>query len=134
MSQSDYIKYKKTSYLISDLKKMPSTIGEGEYLSFNQYSVENTNIVKKLTYNQLSYSLTQITPTYTNIFGMEKNISNCKNNNYSCPYSGVISNRTNYIMAKQIGNSPVRPYLNRYKKPVSKTIYLLPQCVCTNIK
>ena len=129
MSQSDYIKYKKTSFLIADLKKLPSTIEEGQYLSFNQYSVENTNIVNtKTTFNQLSY------PTYVNIFGMEKNINNCKNNNYSCPYSGSISNRTNYIISKQIANSPVRPYLNKYKKPISKEINQLPQCVCINIK
>jgi len=133
MSQSDYIKYKKVSNMINDLKKMPSIIEEGQYLNFNQYSVENTNINSKMTWNQLSFSSNSNQPSakYVNIFGIEKNVLNCKNNTYSCPYLGNKVNRVNYMMAKQIGNKPSRPLLIN-KKPVhNPPISKLPLCECT---
>ena len=131
MSQGDYIKYKKTSNMINDLKKMPSIIEQGQYLSFNQYSVEKINKSSKLTYNKLSSG-----SDYVNIFGTERNVKICdKYNNYVCPYlnSGLNAppaNRGNYKKVNQIGNSPVRPYLIN-KKLAKPKISCLPECIYT---
>ena len=65
MSQSDYIKYKRTS---NELKynDYGAVFNTGEYIDLKQYSLENSITNSKLTLNQL-------TPTGSKrIFNMEK--------------------------------------------------------------
>ena len=72
MSQSDYIKYKKTSNELKFLKKYPSVLTSGDYTDFNQYSLENKVINKKLLSNQITLDGKQV------IFNMElKSAINC---------------------------------------------------------
>jgi hypothetical protein len=70
MSQSDYIKYKKTA---TELKKnkLPSVFEYTKYNSYKGYSLENTIQNNKLKYNQL------IPSGRTFIWDMEKTVSNC---------------------------------------------------------
>jgi hypothetical protein len=72
MSQSDYIKYKKTSNELKFLQKYPSVLTSGDYTDFNQYSLKNKVINSKLLLNQITLDGKQI------IFNMElKSATNC---------------------------------------------------------
>ena len=122
MSQSDYLKYKKTSYMMNDLKKMPRVLDETDYLSFIQFSNENSIPNTKPTYNQLPlYS-----NSYTN-FSIEKKLCTTSpvinTYKYACAYSNPskINIRENYSKVPfTIANSPVRPYIENHKPYYNK--------------
>jgi hypothetical protein len=81
MSQSDYIKYKKTS---TELKrnKLPDLLEYANYNSYKGYSLENTTQNAKITYNQL------IPPNKTIIWNMEKTVT------ANCPKFAICNNTT----------------------------------------
>lgn len=70
MSQSDYIKYKKTSIELKR-NKLPNTFDYDTYNSYKDYSLENSVLNTKTRYNQLIPSGTTL------VWNMEKTITNC---------------------------------------------------------
>lgn len=70
MSQSDYIKYKKTAI---DLKinKLPNLLEYANYNSYKGYSLENSVQNTKSRYNQL------VPSGRTLVWNIEKTVSNC---------------------------------------------------------
>jgi hypothetical protein len=86
MSQSDYIKYKRTS---NELKynDYNAVFNTGDYIDLKQYSLENSITNNKLTFNQL-------TPTGSKrIFNMEKRTTNCPTFRI-CKSTNLRTNRT----------------------------------------
>jgi hypothetical protein len=75
MSQSDLIKYKKTTNQLLEMQKLDSVLSSQDYIAFKQYTLESRNINNKPILNQLTLSGDIL------IFGMEKNISNCNSVN-----------------------------------------------------
>ena len=71
-SQSDLIKYKKISTQLLEIKKLDPILSSQDYIDFKQYTLESKITNKKPVLNQLTLSGDIL------IFGMEKNISNCK--------------------------------------------------------
>jgi hypothetical protein len=95
MSQSDYIKYKKTSNKLK-YNDYGAVFHTGEYIDLKQYSLENSITNSKLTLNQL-------TPTSSKrIFNMEKRTANCP----TFPICNATNVRTNR-----------KPMLNVYFTP-----------------
>ena len=73
MSQSDYIKFKKTKNKLNDLKRFPSVLESQDYTDFIQYGIETS--VQQNTYIKPQFN--QLTPiTDTTVFGMKVN-PNC---------------------------------------------------------
>jgi hypothetical protein len=73
MSQSDYIKFKKTKNILNDLKRFPSVLESQDYTDFIQYGIETSvigNTYLKPQFNQL------IPITDTTVFNMKVN-TNC---------------------------------------------------------
>ena len=86
MSQSDYIKFKKTQNKLYDLKRFPSTLDAKDYTDFKQYSIETTiigNTYQKPKLNQL------IPPGKTTIFDMQVNVN--------CPFVSRIDPSNSFI-------------------------------------
>ena len=65
MSQSDYIRHKRISYELSNQRKLPSILNSGQYVSYKEYSLENTIQNTNIEYNQLVPPNTQL------VFGIE---------------------------------------------------------------
>ncbi len=117
MSQSDYIKYKKTSNQLLRLSKYPSVLESGDYTSFSQYNLENSLINTKPLLNQITLNGKQI------IFNMElKNAQNCPT--FSCLNSVTRSNRV--LNAVSIPE-PIKPYI---KNAEDKNIRIKTVCPC----
>ena len=70
MSQSDYIKHKKTATELK-INELPNLLEYNNYNSYKGYSLENTIQNTKIRYNQL------IPSGKTLIWNMEKTVSNC---------------------------------------------------------
>lgn len=124
MSQSDYIKYKKTSIELTSLNKYPPVFQEDIYNSFKEYSLENTIQNTKLTFNQLQ------PPGKIIINNMEKTVSNCPQFPI-CKDTHTRSNR------KPLGGAfyyphPIRPL---YCKQIAAQSNLVTSklCKCSNI-
>lgn len=78
MSQSDYIKYKKTSTKLridnsSVNNKEPPVFGSSDYIDFKQYHLENTINDTSLTFNYIVQDGRHL------VFGMDKVVSTCPN-------------------------------------------------------
>jgi len=71
MSQSDYIKYKKMSTVLSNKKHYPPVLNSQDYTNFKQYGIENTIPDTKLIENSL------IPSGSTLVFDMLKVVSSC---------------------------------------------------------
>jgi hypothetical protein len=72
MSQSDYLKYKKTGTQLRNLSEDNGTVLEpGRYTAFKNYNLETTVFNTKPTFNLLTPTSKQT------IFGMETNSTNC---------------------------------------------------------
>jgi hypothetical protein len=76
MSQSDYIKYKKTSNKLaidnkSTNNKEPPVFVSSDYIDFKQYHLENTINNTSRTFNYI------LPPTHKLIFNMDKVVTNC---------------------------------------------------------
>ena len=93
MSQSDYIRYKKTTNQLKEVKKLDPILAAQDYITFKQYTLESTVINTSPTFNKLALPGDRI------VFEMERKISNCPIATFA------ICNRTN-----------LRP--NRKKNPI----------------
>jgi hypothetical protein len=76
MSQSDYIKFKKTAAKLSIDNKLignkePAVFGAGDYTDFKQFNIENTILDTSPTYNYIKPTGHQI------VFKMDKVVSSC---------------------------------------------------------
>lgn len=60
MSQSDYIKYKKTKTELKDKNKFPSVLSSNNHINYKQYNLENAITNNKITYNKLAPTNKQI--------------------------------------------------------------------------
>lgn len=83
MSQSDYIRYKKTTNQLKEVRKLDPILASQDYISFKQYTLESTVINTLPTFNQLALPGDRI------VFGIERKITNCPISNF------VICNCTN---------------------------------------
>ena len=78
MSQSDYIKYKKSSVELNDLKGYPSILDTSDYIEFKQFAVENTVVNTSITYNKMKPTIYNVTSTALStinaqtVFNMER--------------------------------------------------------------
>ena len=70
MSQSDYIKYKRTGVELK-INKLPTLLEYSDYNSYKEYSLENSIQNTKNRYNSL------IPDNTTIIWNMEKKVTNC---------------------------------------------------------
>jgi hypothetical protein len=100
MSQSDYIKFKKTQNKITLLNKFPSVLNAGDYTDFKQYGIE-TNIIGN-TY--IKPQLNQLIPIgKTCIFDMEINTT--------CPKMSIVDPSNSFITC-QSTNRRINRILN----------------------
>jgi hypothetical protein len=109
MSQSDYLKHKKTAHILKE-NKLPPILNGNDYVSYTRFQITNTvENVGETNYGEL------IPPGKKKIFGMELNVSNC-------PSFILCSNtdtRSNRELLKGIYSDP-KPYRPVYvKQPVT---------------
>lgn len=83
MSQSDQIRYKKTSNQLKEVNKLDAVLNSQDYISYKQYTLESNIANTKPVLNQLTLAGKTI------LFGMEKKVSKCPINNF------VMCNKTN---------------------------------------
>ena len=121
MSQSDYIKFKKTSNSLKT-QKFPPVFSSGRYSSFKTFNLENTIQNSKLTFNLLKPASKQI------VFGMEKNVVNCP----TFPLCTNTNLRTNRVALSGSQISP-RPYRPLAEKQHEVAITQLETCLCSKI-
>jgi hypothetical protein len=105
MSQSDYIKYRKTSAILNK-NKFPPLLEQGVYLNNQAYYIENQNNIH-VTPNQL------ISPTCVRVYGLELNRDR---------YSKTITNSTNLYCGKS--NYKVPDVVITQPKIKSKPVHL----------
>lgn len=116
MSQSDYIKYKKTSNELKFLQKYPSVLNSGDYMAFNQYTLENRVVNSKLLSNKITLDGKQI------IFNMElKSATDCPT--FCAPLGNRVLNAVSV---------PARNEFHINTKKTDKEIHLRIQCPCKN--
>jgi hypothetical protein len=82
MSQSDYIRYKKISNELLEVKKLNAVLDSQSYIDFKQYYLESNITNTKPLLNQLTISGQSV------IFDMSKKITNCPKRNF------IMCNRT----------------------------------------
>jgi hypothetical protein len=87
MSQSDYIRYKKTTNQLKEIKKLDPILASQDYTTFKQYTLESTIQNTSPTLNRLAL------PGYRYIFEMERKISNCPITNFKM--CNLTNNRLN---------------------------------------
>jgi hypothetical protein len=121
MSQSDYLKFKRIS---TELKvgKLDPIFNPEDYLSYKEFSLENSIQNTKLTYNQL------LLPNRTKIFNMEKMVNSCPSFN-ACKNTNLRTNRK-LMLSSQINPTPSRP-LN--EKKIQKKLVNMNFCMCSKI-
>lgn len=71
MSQSDYIKYKKTQLLLKDQTKLNKVLNGTQYNDFESYQIETTISNNKNRYSKL------VPPNRFVVMNMEKKMTNC---------------------------------------------------------
>jgi hypothetical protein len=90
MSQSDYIRYKKTSNQLVEVRKLDPILASQDYITFKQYTLESRVINTSPTFNKLAI------PGNTIVFGMERKISSCPITNFAiCNRTNLRANRRN---------------------------------------
>lgn len=104
MSQSDYIRYKKTSTKLLNVTKLDPVLESQDYIDFKRYYLES-NVVNK---NPL---LNQLTPSgYTVVFDMTKKISHCPIQNFvMCNHTQTRGNRV-LVTGRRTDAYPVNKY------------------------
>ena len=105
MSQSDYLKYKRISTELK-INKLDPIFHPNDYLSYKEFSLENSIINEKINYNQL------ILPNKNMVFNMEKNI--CPLTFNTCKNTDVRTNRKP-LLKSQITPSPLQPLYVKQK-------------------
>lgn len=72
MSQSDYLQFKKTSFILKNsLNKLPSVLTPELYTAFTKYNLETTIINTKNSHSRL------LMDGKKNFLDMEKNVASC---------------------------------------------------------
>jgi hypothetical protein len=99
MSQSDYIKYKKTQQVLNEQTKFPKVIGTSDYTNFEKYTIETTVPNIKLRYSRL------IAPSTISVLDMDKNFINNSTHTYPT-----------FILCRNTNTRPNR-VLNTVSKP-----------------
>lgn len=88
MSQSDYIKYKKISNQLLHVKQWNAVLDSQDYTNYKEYYLESNIKNDKVTLNNLNI------PGYSNVFDMNKNITNCPTYIYKvCKNTHLNANR-----------------------------------------
>ena len=123
MSQSDYIKYKKTGVQLKDLKREDPVLTNTLYRAFIAYNLENTITNTKTVYRQL------IPPGRQRVFGIDKVVTNCPQF-ILCRGTQVRTNRKR-LLSSQIAPKQPRKYI---KHPVNYKYQYTMKCKCKNVK
>ena len=114
MSQSDYIKYKKTSVQLK-INEFPPIHDSNTYDELKNYALENTIQNSKITYNQLIPSNKII------VFSMEKStVNTCLSNFPLCQNTNSRANRRPLLIT-QYDPKPLRPLIRTTVNP---------NCIC----
>lgn len=109
MSQSDYIKYKRVQRELKEFNqtpaKIPNVLNSGQYISYKEYSLENTIINTKDIYNNL------IDGNVPVVFGMVKK---CASNSPTFTLCRGTETRGNRTPTLQLDNEEMPQF--RYPK------------------
>ena len=123
MSQSDYIRYKKTAIQLK-INKLEPVLTNEDYIAYTDFHLENTIPNTKINYNHLTPTNTQI------IFDMERqNINNCPNF-LLCKNTNQRPNRVK-LVGTQITPRPIPKFVKDASNP--RTNYRI-TCKCKNVK
>jgi hypothetical protein len=133
MSQSDYIKQKRTATNLKEQVKHDAVYKSTDYTTFKEYSLEKTITSTKPTFNRLRV------PGTKTIFDVEKNVSSCPNFTV-CTGTNTRPNRIPLDAVQQscfpVMKPPGRPMpilLNDItKKPFPNTKKYRMVCKCRN--
>ena len=111
MSQSDYIKYKKTTVELKppNFAKYPSVLDPANYTEFSMYNVENQGTNTKSRFSRLTPVGKQ------DVFGMEKNI-NSQNVSTTCPIPFLLCKTTNQRANRKLNTVSVPDATYRLNK------------------
>lgn len=123
MSQSDYIRYKKTGVQLNNLSKFRSVITPELYIAFKGYTLENTIPNTKIVYRQL------IPPGRQRVFGIDKVVTNCPKY-ILCSGTQARANRKRLI-SSLIAPRPPRKYV---KDPINYKYHYKLKCKCKDSK
>ena len=134
MSQSDYIKLKRTTINLKEQAKHAAVYNSTDYTDFKEYSLEKTITNLKPTYNQLRV------PGSKTIFDMEKKLSGCADF-ILCTGTDARENRRPLDATQQscfpVIKPPGRPMprlLNSVtKKPIIISRKYRMECKCKNV-
>ena len=130
MSQSDYIRYKRVNNEMAEMskfpRKMPSILESGKYISYKEYSLENTIVNHTEEYDKL------VKPNYPIVFGMVKKCIVPEQNMIMCRDT---NQRPNRIL---VTNTPMftKPKVNdipKQKRMNWNTILDNKMCKCVNV-
>jgi len=119
MSQSDYIKFKRSTEVLKNQTKLQPILDPSDYTSFETYNLETTVQNTKNAFSRLHL------PSSQTFFDIEKSVSNCA----TFPLCTNTNNRINRVLNTEqkikIGNTTI-PYkpdptykLNKIFKPNS---------------
>ena len=121
MSQSDYIRYKKTGTLLK-INKLDPVLSNQDYVAYTDFHLENTILNTKTNYNHLKPSTTQM------VFNMERPNTTTCSPFLLCEGTDKRPNRVK-LFGTQITPKPVRKYVKDSSNP--KTHYKI-RCICKN--
>lgn len=132
MSQSDYIKFKKTGVKLREQTKHDAVYSSTDYIAFVNYSLEKTIINDKPTYNRLVPSGKQ------NIFDMELKVSAPPCQDFIvCHGTDDRPNRVPLIAYQStcfpVMKAPGRTVPRYIKKPMSNAYKYKMICKCKNV-
>ena len=129
MSQSDYIRYKKTGIQLK-INKLDPILNNQDYIAYTDYNLENTVTNSKINYNHLAVPNTQ------NVFNMERpHVTNCPTFKL-CKNTNTRPNRVK-LFGTQITPTPIRKFVKDPSNP--RTNYKIKckcknvSCICTNV-
>ena len=111
MSQSDYIRYKKISNKLLEVKKLNSILDSQDYTDFKQYYLESNIENNKPLLNKLSISGQSV------IFDMNLNIEDCPKTQFTmCKKTNNRANRINTLYhisdAYPVNQYPIKKIIN----------------------
>ena len=96
MSQSDYLKHKKTAHILKE-NKLPPILNSADYTAYTRFQLTNTII------NDEEANYGEIVPEgKKKIFGMEINVSNCP----SFILCSSTDTRPNRVLLKNVYSEP----------------------------
>jgi hypothetical protein len=123
MSQSDYLKYKKSAVVLRNSGDLPAVFDEQDYISYKRFSIGNSIVDTNKRYDQL-------VPTGTKIlFGIERAKTT------TCPTAFSLCNtnqRVNRVLNKNIVNSGAKtfPFVKPIGLYVKQPVYKKTACSC----